>query len=135
MSIPRLYTSVTMIVYLHCCVTQENTAYHLLRKIYMLRWKRIHISFCTYKFSFGQVVSSLYFAPHTQFSWWHSLASSYCCWVAVEELQIGAYLIEWVPVSCKAKFYHNFTGLNSQLSVNHTFDLQINNFNIGKNVI
>lgn len=53
----------------------------------------------------------------------------------MEELQIGTFLIEWIPVNFEAKFYHNFTGLNSKLSVNYTFDMQINNFSLGKNAI
>lgn len=53
----------------------------------------------------------------------------------MEELQIEAYLIEWIPVTFKAKFYHYFTGLNSKLSVNYMFDMQINNFSLGKKVV
>lgn len=50
----------------------------------------------------------------------------------MQELEIGAYWIEWIPVNFKAKFYHNFTGLNSKLSVNFKFDMQINYFGVGK---
>lgn len=51
-------------------VCHENTAYDLLRKMRVLRWRRIHISFCTYRFSLGQVASFLYFSSCTQCSWW-----------------------------------------------------------------
>lgn len=84
-------------------------------------WDGVDSSFCSYRFSHGKVVSSLYFASFTHFSWcsFHLL----WCWAAME---IGAYLVEWIPVNFKAKFCNNFTRLNSILSADDRFDRQIN---------
>lgn len=65
----------------------------------------------------------------------HSLADDHVTssrWIAMEELQIGSYLAEWIPINLKAQFCNNFPGLNSKLSANYQFDMKINSFSLGK---
>lgn len=127
---PDCTTVSTMIVYLYACVSWKHNLWSPEKNACPEMKENPYLLLYFTGFLLGRLWVP-FILLHV-----HSVADDHVassrCWVAMKELQIGAYLVEWIPTNFKAEFCNNFTGLKSKLSVNYQFDMQINIFGVGK---